>query len=154
MADYRGRLGIYFDRCCQNLAAEENVPLIGRQDFKIKADGLLDIGNRLFQRGPLRLAPLQFRTPRIEAVLVLLDDDHSRPAPDGFGRLLASGITCWIVFQAMINIAVVTGTMPFTGIVLPFISVGGSSLVTCMVGVGIMLSISRSSGQPTLQKAT
>ena len=74
-------------------------------------------------------------------------------APDGFGRLLACGITCWIVFQAMINIAVVTGTMPFTGIVLPFISVGGSSLVTCMVGVGIMLSISRSSGNPVPQKA-
>ncbi|MBN1135490.1 MAG: cell division protein FtsW [Anaerolineae bacterium] len=75
-------------------------------------------------------------------------------APDGFGRLLACGITCWIVFQAMINIAVVTGTMPFTGIVLPFISVGGSSLVTCMVGVGIMLSISRSSDHPALQGAT
>jgi cell division protein FtsW len=74
-------------------------------------------------------------------------------APDGFGRLLACGITCWIVFQAMINVAVVTGTMPFTGIVLPFISVGGSSLVTCMVGIGIMLSISRSSSKPTLQKA-
>ena len=72
-------------------------------------------------------------------------------APDGFGRLLACGITCWIVFQAMINIAVVTGTMPFTGIVLPFISVGGSSLVTCLVGVGIMLSISRSSAKPVLQ---
>jgi cell division protein FtsW len=75
-------------------------------------------------------------------------------APDGFGRLLACGITCWIVFQAMINVAVVTGTMPFTGIVLPFVSVGGSSLVTCLVGVGIMLSISRSSGRPALQKAT
>jgi cell division protein FtsW len=64
-------------------------------------------------------------------------------APDTFGRLLASGITCWIVFQAMINMAVVTGTIPFTGIVLPFISVGGSSLVICLIGVGIMLSISR-----------
>jgi cell division protein FtsW len=75
-------------------------------------------------------------------------------APDGFGRLLACGITCWIVFQALINIAVVTGTMPFTGIVLPFISVGGSSLVTCLVGVGIMLSISRCSDRATLQQAT
>jgi cell division protein FtsW len=67
-------------------------------------------------------------------------------APDTFGRLLASGITCWIGAQALINMAVVTGTMPFTGIALPFISVGGSSLVTCMIGVGIMLSISRSVG--------
>jgi cell division protein FtsW len=64
-------------------------------------------------------------------------------APDAFGRLLASGITCWILFQAMINMAVVTGSIPFTGIVLPFISVGGSSLVFCLIGVGIMLSISR-----------
>jgi cell division protein FtsW len=67
----------------------------------------------------------------------------ARLAPDTFGSLLATGVTCWIAFQAMINILVVTGTIPFTGIALPFISVGGSSLVTCMIGVGIMLSISR-----------
>jgi cell division protein FtsW len=67
-------------------------------------------------------------------------------APDAFGRLLASGITCWIGVQALINMAVVTGTMPFTGISLPFVSLGGSSLVTCMIGVGIMLSVSRSVG--------
>jgi cell division protein FtsW len=64
-------------------------------------------------------------------------------SPDTFGGLLAVGITCWITFQALINAAVVTGTIPYSGIALPFISVGGSSLVTCMVGVGIMLSISR-----------
>jgi cell division protein FtsW len=68
----------------------------------------------------------------------------ARDAPDAFGGMLAIGITCWITFQAMINIAVVTGTIPFTGIVLPFISLGGSSLVTCLVGVGILLNISRS----------
>jgi cell division protein FtsW len=67
-------------------------------------------------------------------------------APDLFGQLLAVGITCWIGFQAMINLAVVTGVIPFTGIALPFISVGGSSLVTCMIGVGIMLSVSRTIG--------
>ncbi|MCL7451637.1 MAG: putative lipid II flippase FtsW [Anaerolineae bacterium] len=65
-------------------------------------------------------------------------------APDAFGRLLVSGVTCWIIFQALINMSVVTGTIPFTGIALPFISVGGSSLVTCMLGVGIMLNVSRS----------
>jgi cell division protein FtsW len=64
-------------------------------------------------------------------------------SPDTFGGLLAVGITCWITFQALINAAVVTGTIPYSGITLPFISVGGSSLVTCMVGVGIVLSISR-----------
>jgi cell division protein FtsW len=67
----------------------------------------------------------------------------ARNAPDSFGSLLAAGLTCWIAFQAMVNILVVTGTIPYTGIALPFISVGGSSLVTCMVGIGIMISISR-----------
>ncbi len=67
----------------------------------------------------------------------------ARLAPDSFGSLLAIGVTCWIAFQALINLLVVTGTIPFTGIALPFISIGGSSLVTCMIGVGIMLSISR-----------
>jgi cell division protein FtsW len=66
-------------------------------------------------------------------------------APDSFGRLLALGITCWISLQTLINMAVVTGTIPYTGIALPFISVGGSSLVTCLIGIGIMLSISRAS---------
>lgn len=64
-------------------------------------------------------------------------------APDAFGRLLALGVTCWITFQALINMAVVTGAIPFTGIALPFVSVGGSSLTTCLIGVGIMLSVSR-----------
>jgi cell division protein FtsW len=64
-------------------------------------------------------------------------------APDSFGRLLAIGVTCWITFQSLINMAVVTGTMPFTGIALPFVSVGGSSLVTCMLAVGITVSVSR-----------
>lgn len=64
-------------------------------------------------------------------------------APDAFGRLLALGFTCWITFQALINTAVVTGAIPFTGITLPFVSVGGSSLTMCMIAVGIMLSISR-----------
>ncbi len=67
-------------------------------------------------------------------------------APDSFGKLLAIGISCWITFQALVNMAVVTGTIPFTGIALPFISVGGSSLTTCMVGIGIVLSVSRASG--------
>ena len=64
-------------------------------------------------------------------------------APDAFGRLLALGVTCWITFQALINMAVVTGVIPFTGIALPFVSLGGSSLTTCLIGVGIMLSVSR-----------
>jgi cell division protein FtsW len=64
-------------------------------------------------------------------------------APDAFGRLMAVGVTTWITFQALVNMAVVTGAIPYTGITLPFISVGGSSLGACMVGIGIVLSISR-----------
>jgi cell division protein FtsW len=64
-------------------------------------------------------------------------------APDAFGTVLAAGITCTLVFQALINIAVVTATAPFTGIPLPFISFGGSSLVISMIGVGLLLAISR-----------
>ena len=64
-------------------------------------------------------------------------------APDAFGRLMALGVTTWITFQALVNMAVVTGSIPYTGITLPFVSVGGSSLVACMVGIGIVLSISR-----------
>jgi cell division protein FtsW len=75
-------------------------------------------------------------------------------APDAFGRLLVTGISCWIVFQALINMAVVTGTIPFTGIALPFVSVGGSSLVTCLIGVGIMLSVSRAAnGSQTVRQS-
>jgi len=66
-----------------------------------------------------------------------------RRTKDPFGKLLAAGITCWISLQTLINLAVVTGTIPFTGIALPFISLGGSSLVFCLVGAGILLSISR-----------
>ncbi len=64
-------------------------------------------------------------------------------APDSFGRLLAFGITTWIVLQAFINIAVVTVTIPNTGIPLPFISYGGSSLITVLAGLGILLNISK-----------
>jgi len=65
-------------------------------------------------------------------------------APDDFGTVLAAGITCWLIFQALINVAVTTNTLPFTGIPLPFISYGGSSLVVSMAGVGLLLGISRS----------
>lgn len=64
-------------------------------------------------------------------------------APDAFGTVLAAGITCSLIFQALINIAVVTATAPFTGLPLPFISFGGSSLVISMTGVGLVLAVSR-----------
>lgn len=64
-------------------------------------------------------------------------------APDIFGSLLAAGITVMIAVQALVNIAVVTGSIPVTGINLPFISAGGSSVFFTLIGVGILLNISR-----------
>ena len=68
-------------------------------------------------------------------------------APDSFGSLLAAGITIMVALQAAMNIAVVTGSMPITGITLPLISSGGSSLVPMLAGVGILLNITRRAGQ-------
>lgn len=64
-------------------------------------------------------------------------------APDTFGALLAAGITAWLCLQALINIGVVVALIPVTGITLPFISAGGSSLTISFAAVGILLSISR-----------
>ncbi|MCY7417541.1 MAG: putative lipid II flippase FtsW [Chloroflexi bacterium] len=64
-------------------------------------------------------------------------------APDTFGGLLAIGISCWIAFQAFINIGVVVQLLPLTGITLPFVSTGNSSLLVSFAAVGILLSISR-----------
>ena len=64
-------------------------------------------------------------------------------APDVYGKLLAMGITSIIAIQAIINIAVVTGSMPVTGVPLPFISYGGTSLVINLMAMGILLNISR-----------
>jgi cell division protein FtsW len=64
-------------------------------------------------------------------------------APDTFGALMAAGITAWLTLQAFINIGVVVVLLPITGITLPFISAGGSSLVVSFAAVGILLSISR-----------
>ncbi|HUE75217.1 MAG TPA: FtsW/RodA/SpoVE family cell cycle protein, partial [Chloroflexota bacterium] len=66
-------------------------------------------------------------------------------APDSYGALIVVGITFWLVGQALINIGVVTALVPFTGIPLPFVSFGGSSLIVSMAAVGILLNISRQS---------
>jgi cell division protein FtsW len=65
-------------------------------------------------------------------------------APDGFSALLATGVTAWIAAQAMINIGAVSGAIPFTGVPLPFVSYGGSSLVITLASVGLLLNISKS----------
>lgn len=67
----------------------------------------------------------------------------ARGAPDGFGRLMAIGITSWFVFQAFINIGAMVGIMPLTGIPLPLVSYGGTALTVCLAATGIMAGISR-----------
>lgn len=69
-------------------------------------------------------------------------------APDRFSSILAVGVTMMIILQATINIAVVTASMPITGIPLPFISYGGSSLVFALAGIGALLNISKHSTTP------
>jgi cell division protein FtsW len=64
-------------------------------------------------------------------------------APDGFGRLLALGITALVLSQALINFAVVLGMVPTKGIPLPFVSYGGSSLLVMLVATGVLLNISQ-----------
>ncbi len=64
-------------------------------------------------------------------------------APDRYGALLTSGLTTMLVGQAVLNIGVVSGSLPVTGVPLPFISFGGSSLVLSYIAVGILLNISQ-----------
>ena len=63
---------------------------------------------------------------------------------DLFAKYLVFGITFQIIIQAVLNLFVVVGLVPVTGVTLPFISYGGSSLLLSMVGVGIILNIAKS----------
>lgn len=67
----------------------------------------------------------------------------SKRAPDMFGQLLALGLTASLLIQALINLAAMLGLLPLTGVTLPFISYGGSSLVISFIQIGILLNISR-----------
>lgn len=67
---------------------------------------------------------------------------------DYFGRVMAAGLTSIIIVPAIINISVVIGMVPVKGLALPFISFGGSSLLTSMISVGILLNISRHNTSP------
>ncbi len=64
-------------------------------------------------------------------------------ARDTYGFLLAVGVTVWVSYQALVNVAVITASMPFTGMPMPFFSYGGSSMLATMIGMGILLNISR-----------
>lgn len=72
----------------------------------------------------------------------------AKNAPDNFARLLATGIVTWLALQAFINIAAMLNLLPLTGIPLPFISYGGSSLIVSLTGIGILLNISKFSREP------
>ncbi len=64
-------------------------------------------------------------------------------APDRFGSLLAAGVTAWVCGQAVVNMGAVTSLLPVTGVPLPFVSFGGSSLVVTMAATGILLNVAR-----------
>ena len=75
-------------------------------------------------------------------------------APDRFGALLAAGVTAWVCAQAVVNMGAVTSLLPVTGVPLPFVSFGGSSLVVTMLAAGILLNVARQSRPaPAVRKA-
>lgn len=84
------------------------------------------------------------------ALFVVRGYKIAREAPDRFGFLVATGITTWIAMQALVNIAVNLSLFPLTGLTLPFISAGGSSLLSTLIGVGILLNISTHSTEEAL----
>lgn len=73
----------------------------------------------------------------------------ARRAPDMLGTLLASGLVMWIGIEALVNMAVMVGLVPFAGNALPFISAGGSNLIVTLAAIGILLNISRQRGATT-----
>jgi cell division protein FtsW len=73
----------------------------------------------------------------------------ARRAPDMLGTLLASGLVLWVGMEALINMTVMVGLLPFAGNALPFISSGGSSLVTTLAAIGILFNISRQASVAT-----
>ena len=79
------------------------------------------------------------------AALGLLGFRTALRAPDLFGQLLAAGITTWLLVQAFVNIGGVIGLLPITGVTLPFMSFGGSSLLVTMAAAGVLLNVSKRS---------
>ncbi|MBL8055776.1 MAG: cell division protein FtsW [Anaerolineales bacterium] len=73
-------------------------------------------------------------------------------AKDTLGATLAAGITCWVAFEALVNVAVMVGAFPFAGNALPFISYGGSNLVVTLLAMGVLISISRHSADDTIAR--
>ena len=77
------------------------------------------------------------------AILIVRGFRIARDAPDTFSRLVATGISVWLFVQSLVNVAAMLSLVPLTGIPLPFVSYGGSSMVFSLVGAGILLNISK-----------
>ncbi len=84
-------------------------------------------------------------------ILALRGFRIAKNAPDAFGKLVAGGITFWIISQAFMNIMAISGLIPLTGIPLPFISYGGSALVISLIAMGIVLNISKHTEQSSFR---
>jgi len=76
-------------------------------------------------------------------VLMFRGYQIARRSRDDFGKLVATGVTTWITVQALLNIGGITRVIPLTGVPLPFLSYGGSALAAVMLGVGVLISVSR-----------
>ncbi|HEX2050431.1 MAG TPA: putative lipid II flippase FtsW, partial [Actinomycetota bacterium] len=81
-------------------------------------------------------------------LLAYLGVRAARNAPDRFGMLLAAGITTWVSLQAIVNMGAVTASLPITGVPLPLVSFGGSSLVVTLVAMGILTNVASQEGRP------
>ncbi len=90
-----------------------------------------------------------FGTVGLYVLLVWRGLRIARNAPDLLGSLLASGLTFWIATEAVVNMLVMVGLMPFAGNALPFISAGGSNMVASLAAIGILMNVSRQSEPET-----
>ena len=71
----------------------------------------------------------------------------ARSAPDSFGKYVTIGVASWILVQAFVNIGSMVGLLPITGVTLPFISYGGTSLAVSLAAIGVVLNISKYAGK-------
>jgi cell division protein FtsW len=82
------------------------------------------------------------------AAILVIGLRVARTARDPFGRTVAFVVTGWITGQALVNVAAVTGLLPITGVTLPLVSVGGSSLVSTLLALGILVAIAQARARP------
>ena len=115
----------------------------GRAKFGFLPEGHTDfifstIGEELGLLGGVVLLSLFVAVACLGAIIALR-------APDRFGMLTAVGITTWISVQALVNLGAAVGVLPITGVPLPLVSSGGSSLIVTMAACGVLLNIARTS---------